>query len=191
MRNFWSNKDIIRRLKDLLYEIIYIFSNYIVNNIPIWFIRKIFYRLLGMKLGKGSRVLMKTIIVCPWRISIGDNTIINEKCYLDGRGRIEIGSNVTIAIYSKLITGYHDIHSDSFVYQEDRIIIEDNVAVFANAVILAGVRLKHGCVIVAGAMIKRGEYEKLGVYAGNPCKLIGKRETRAEYVQDGYRPLFR
>lgn len=191
MWKFRSNKSIIRKLKDLIYELIYIFSNYIVNNIPIWFIRKIFYRLLGMKLGKGSRVLMKVIVVCPWRISVGDNTIINEKCYLDGRGRIEIGSNVTIAIYSKLITGYHDIHSDNFDYKEDQIIIEDNVAIFANTVVLAGVYLKYGCVIAANALVKRGEYENLGVYAGNPCKLIRKRETRAEYVQDGYRPLFR
>ena len=81
---------------------------------------------------------MKTVIICPWKIEIGNNSYINEYCFLDGRGGLKIGSNVTVAIYSKLITGYHDINDSSFVYKKKEIVIGDNCVVFAGCIVLGG-----------------------------------------------------
>ena len=74
----------IRIFKNFLSEVIYIFTNYIVSNIPIWYVRRFFYRIMGMKIGANSRILMKTVVVSPWKIKIGNNSIINEYCHLDG-----------------------------------------------------------------------------------------------------------
>ena len=178
-------------LKKIIDELIYIFLNYFVCNIPIWFIRKFFYKSLGMKIGKGSRILMKTIIVHPWKIVIGENTYINEKCFLDGRGKLNIGSNVSIAIYSKIITAYHDINDNDFIYREEPINISDNVVIFANSIILAGVQLQRGCVISADSLVNRGTYVERGIYAGNSAKYIGIRKTDANYVLDKWHPWFR
>ena len=41
-----------KKLKILLCDADYIFLNYIIANIPCWHIRKVFYCLHGMKLGK-------------------------------------------------------------------------------------------------------------------------------------------
>lgn len=67
-------------------NLIYIFVNYFVNYIPVWTIRKLIYRCVGMKIGKGTRINMRCVILAPWKIRIGENTMINEYTLLDGRG---------------------------------------------------------------------------------------------------------
>lgn len=164
----------------------YIFLNCIVCNIPIWIIRKVIYELLGMKIGQGSRILMKCRVYDPAGISIGEHTYVNECCYLDGRGGISIGSNVTIATYAKLITGSHYIDDDTFGYRDDSIIIEDNAAVFSAAVILGGAVIRKGCIISAMSLVRKGEYDACGIYGGNPIAFIRERRSQANYLQSGY-----
>lgn len=84
-------------MKNFVLDFIYIILNYVVCYIPCWHIRKLCYQLAGMKIGKGSRILMGTIIIKPWKIKIGKNSIINERCHLDARGGITIHDNVSIA----------------------------------------------------------------------------------------------
>ncbi len=74
------------RLKVLVYDFVYIFINYFVAGIPCWSIRKMLYKLFGMKIGKGSRINMKCFVIEPWNVKIGENSIINEVCLIDGRG---------------------------------------------------------------------------------------------------------
>ena len=176
----------MRLLKKSILEIEYIFLNCIVCNIPFWAIRKICYKLLGMKIGKGSRIFMSCRVYHPAGISLGDYTFVNECCYLDGRGGISIGSNVTIATYTKLITGSHYIDDDTFGYRDDSIIIEDNAAVFSGSVVLGGATIRKGCVISAMSLVRKGDYKKLGIYGGNPIIYIRDRRSQADYKQSGY-----
>ena len=133
---------------------------------------------------------MNSIIVNPWKIKIGDNTIINEYCFLDGRGKLNIGSNVSVAIYSKIITASHDINSNNFAYIEEEVIIEDNVAIFADSIILPGTIIKSGNVIAAGSVVKKGTYSDVGIYAGNPAKYIKERNI-TNYTITPWKPWFR
>lgn len=170
-------------LTEIKSEIAFIFLNYFICYIPIWIVIKFLYRLFGLKIGKGSRILMGTKLNYPKYIDIGENTIINEWCYLDGRGGISIGSNVTIANYTKLITGYHKIDDDQFSYIDAPIRIGDNVAVFADSLVLAGAIIDDGCIFSAKSLVRKGTYEKNGVYAGNPAKLIRYRMSSCTYKQ--------
>lgn len=171
-------------------DIVFCFNNYFINCIPFWPVRRFFYCLQGMKIGKKSRILMKTHIVAPQNIIIGDNTYVNEYCLLDGRGGITIGDNVTIALHSKLITGGHDI-DDDFSYKEDRIYIGNHVAIFSACVILSGALIEEGCVFSAGAIVRKGKYRKNGLYAGNPAKYIRERKSKLNYEQNFWHPIFR
>lgn len=147
---------------------------------------------MGMRIGKHARILMKTRVVSPWKIIVGDNTVINENVFLDGRGGIEIGSNTTIAIYTRLITGYHDIDDGSFSYKKSNIMVGDNVAIFANCTVLPGAKLNKGCIISAGSVVKRGEYIEDGVYGGNPIVYIRRRNIESnKIVIEPWLPLFR
>lgn len=154
----------------------YFFCNYIIANIPIWHVRKALYKLCGMKIGARSRIMMKTIVTHPWNISIGTNTIVNEYCYLDGRGGLTIGDNVSISLRSMLITGTHDQASRSFKYYVEPIIIGDNVWVAASAIVLNGCILQDKCLIGAGAVVMpRTECKGNSIYGGVPAKRIKER----------------
>lgn len=111
----------------------YLFLNYFVTNIPVWTIRKLFYRMFGMKIGKHARIMMKTIVQQPRNITIGENAIINEYCFLDGRGGLEIGKNASISIYTIILTGSHDKNSTEFAYRTGKVIIKNNVWIGARA----------------------------------------------------------
>ncbi len=125
-------------IRKLLGELKYVFLNCVVSNLPFWSFRKFFYVLFGMRIGKGSKILMQTRIYAPEKIMIAENTWIHENCYIDGRGGINIGSNVTIATYAKLVTGSHNIDSNWFEYAELPIEIGNNVAIFTDCVVLGG-----------------------------------------------------
>lgn len=172
-------------------ELKYLLVNHIICNIPIWVIRKWLYRLCGMQIGKGSRILLKTRVYCPKRIIIGDYTIVNEYCYLDGRGGLRIGSNTTIAVYTKIISAGHNIDSNSFEYTDAPIEIGDNVAIFADSIVLGGAHINKGAVFYGRSVIPKGEYVENGVYAGNPAKYIRRRKSESDYTQNEWAPVFR
>lgn len=75
-------------IKEIIYGAVHLFLNYFVAYLPSWWIRKIFYRLAGMKIGKGSRINQRVYVFSPWKISIGKNTMINSFAILDGRGGV-------------------------------------------------------------------------------------------------------
>ena len=104
-------------LRGIWFGLEYILLNHFVCHIPSWSIRKFFFVLFGIKIGKHSRIGMDTTIVCPKKIKIGYNTIINEKCHLDGRGKLEIGNNTSISFGTVIITATHQL--SDFAYREE------------------------------------------------------------------------
>lgn len=178
-------------IKREILELQFLFVNYLVSNIPIWIIRKFLYICCGLKIGKKSRIMMKAKIYSPHKVKIGNRTVINEFCYIDGRGGIIIGDDVTIATYAKLITGSHDIDSRDFCYQSKPIIIENNSAVFSDSLVLGGAVLHEGCVISAKSLVRAGDYENNGIFAGNPAKFIRYRKCEARYEQEPIALIFR
>lgn len=181
-----------KMLNNLLQGSVYCLCNYVVSYIPFWNVRKLAYRMLGMKIGKGSRILMRVVVISPSRIILGERVIINEYCYLDGRGGIEIGNDSSISVYSYINTGQHLINSQDFEYLTQKVTIADHVWICAKVNILGGSNLLSGCVICAGSTVKKGNYEKLGIYSGIPASKIGEREEEAiNYRLSEWKPFFR
>ncbi|MCA9368957.1 hypothetical protein KC721_01540, partial [Candidatus Woesebacteria bacterium] len=83
---------ILNRLNTIYLEAVTGFLWWCVGFIPSHMIRKFFYRLFGMKIGKGGAIHMMARIYDPRHISIGDDTIIGEKATLDGRKQL-VNSN--------------------------------------------------------------------------------------------------
>ncbi len=107
-------------IKEVAYDFLYVIINYIIGYIPFWFIRKLLYKVCGMKVGKGSRINMRCHIFDPWGITIGENSIINEYCLLDGRGGLYIGDNCSISMYSIIYTASHKLIVMSFNIMKKR-----------------------------------------------------------------------
>lgn len=175
-----------RRLKD---DAKYILLNMVVMRFPAWTVRRFFLRKMGMKIGNGSRIGINCVVVNPSGIVIGERTIVNEFCHLDGRGGLYIGDNCSISVYAKIITATHMVNSKKFDYAADKTIIESNVWLGCQAIILNESYIERGSVIGAGCVFK-GRTESNGVYVGNPARLIKRRDEMMDYTIN-YNPYFR
>lgn len=127
----------------------------------------------------GENVLFETgVRITHWdQIEIGDNSAIFETCYLDGKGGIKIGDNVSIAHQVSLISFDFDLDvadkSTPLKYLPHRlkpIVIGDDTLVFSGSRILAGACLAPRTIVAANSVVREGQYEP-GVYAGAPAKL--------------------
>jgi acetyltransferase-like isoleucine patch superfamily enzyme len=134
----------------------------------------------------GDNVLLETgVRITHWdQIEFGENSAIFENCYLDGKGGIKIGDNVSIAHHVSLISFDFDIDETDFntplKYSSHRlkpIVIGDDTLVFSGSRILAGAHLAPRTIIAANSVVKEGDYEP-GVYAGAPAKF--KRNLQAQ-----------
>lgn len=111
----------------------------------------------------------------PWKISVGSDSSIGEYSWIQAQAEVDIGKNVCIGEYCKIITGDHDICSLNFDLKEASIRIRDNCWVATGAMILSGVTVGEGAVVAAGAVVTK-DVEPWTVVGGNPAKFIKKRE---------------
>ncbi len=154
------------------------FEVFIVNLIghfPSHHLRRAFYRLAGMKIGRGSSIHTRAIFYNPSGISIGKDTIIGEGATLDGRDVLKIGDHVDIASEVMIYNGEHDVNDENFKAVFSPVIIEDYVFIGPRSIILPGVTLGKGSVIGAGAVVTKDVKPK-EVVGGVPAKVIGERK---------------
>ncbi|WP_339725374.1 acyltransferase [Maribacter stanieri] len=154
--------------------------NKIINKIPFYTLRHFYYRyVVKIELGKGSSIHLDTSIN-RFNIKIGNKSVINRNCYLDGRGGLTIGDNVSISPEVHLITATHDAQSKSFEYSIKPIFIEDYVWVGTRATILPGVTLAKGCVVATGSVVTK-DVAPFTIVGGVPAKKIGERNKDLDY----------
>lgn len=154
--------------------------NHIVSHIPFMKFRLLCYSLYGMKIEKGSVINMNQFFFDINKIKIGFNSHINQSCFLDGRGGIEIGNNTSISHYVKIVTGSHDIQSSNFLGIEKNVHIGDYVWIGIGAIILPGVTIGTGAVVCAGAVVTK-DVEPYTIVGGVPAKKIGERQKELNY----------
>jgi acetyltransferase-like isoleucine patch superfamily enzyme len=162
--------------------------NIIVTYIPSHFIRQNFLRLLGATIGKGSTIMRGTTVFDAEFLTIGNDTTIGFRCFLDSRAGIWIGDNVTIASDTHILGGGHDINHPDFTINPIPTVIEDYVWIASRAMVLPS-HIHRGAVVAAHALVNKdvGELEVVG---GVPAKLIAKRNPDALGYSGHYRPLF-
>ncbi|MEI2401379.1 acyltransferase [Niallia taxi] len=157
-------------------------ANHIINKIPSYNIRHFLYRnFFKMKLGKQSNIQMGLKVYSPWKITIKDNTVINNSVVIDGRGSIEIGSNVNISPYVQIYTAEHEVNSPFFDYSSDKVIINDYAWVSTRSIVLPGVNIGEGAVITAGAVVTK-DVPPYHIVGGVPAKKIGERSKDLQYT---------
>jgi len=140
-------------------------------------VRRFFYRLEGMKIGKGSTLHMRVRFYNPSKIKIGDDSIIGEGTVLDGRDRLVIGNHVAIASDVAIYNCEHDINDSNFKAVCASVVIEDYVFIGPRAIVLPGVKIKQGAIVAAGAVVTK-DVEKDSIVGGVPAKQIGTRNIK-------------
>lgn len=174
-------------LDRLRYDWQYIWLNRIVNQIPSWKVRRFFYIRCGMKISTNARIGIGTIILEPAKISVGERSVINEQCLLDGRGGLYIGQDTSISMNAKILSASHK--EDSFRYIARKTIIGNHVWIGTNALILDGSKIENFVIVGAGAVMK-GKTEMGDVLIGNPARVVRKRRKVVDYHLM-HKPYFR
>lgn len=169
-------KKIIRRIKTILLEII-VFKLHCVGYVPSHHFRRLFYRIFGIKIGRGSTIHMGLKLYNPFNIEIGEDSIIGEDTVLDGRDKLTIGNHVDIASEVMIYNAKHDVKDPSFKAIRAPVKIEDYVFIGPRAIILPGVTIKKGAVVGAGAVVTKDVEEGL-IVGGVPARQIGVRDVK-------------
>lgn len=160
-----------------------------IGHIPLHFVRHLFYRLAGIRIGRGSTIHMWANFFQPRNIEIGEDTIIGNSAFLDGRAPLIIGNHVDIASEVMIYNSEHDINSDDFHATEDAVEIGDYVFIGPRAIILPGIKIGRGAVVGAGAVVT-SDVPEFTVVGGVPAKVIGQRKLKNPRYHLGRARLF-
>ena len=162
----------------------------LVGLLPSHLVRRFFYRIYGLRIGKGSAIHMNAVLYFPPNISIGNDTIIGEKVVLDGRDKLIIGNHVDIASEVMIYNAEHDINDENFKAVNAPVTIEDYVFIGPRVIILPGVTIKKGAVVAAGAVVTK-DVDEFKIVGGVPAKEIGERQNKNPNYKLGRAAWFR
>ena len=148
-----------------------------VGHVPLHSFRNFVYSRAGVKIGQGSTIHMWTSFFQPKNIILGEDTIVGDHAFLDGRALLKIGSHVDIAAEVMIYNSEHDLDSPDFKAREEPVEIGDYVFIGPRAIILPGVKIGKGAVVGAGAVVTR-DVESFSIVGGVPAKEIGVRKNK-------------
>lgn len=160
-----------------------------VGYLPCHCCRKFFYRLSGIKIGNGSAIHMWANFFQPKNIEIGEDSIIGDHCFLDGRASIKIGSHTDITSQVLIYNSKHDINDPEFKAIESPVEIGDYVFIGPRAIIMPGIKIGKGAVVAAGAIVTK-DIAPFKIVAGVPAKEIGERKLKDLHYRLGRARLF-
>ena len=146
---------------------------FICKRFRVWLLR-----VFGMK-DKGSVCFYPSVKVwAPWNLELGSFVAIDDQVNLYSATKISIGTKVAISREAFICPASHDIAKPNRPLVTMPITIGDGVWIGARAIVLPGVTIGEGAVVGAGSVVTKN-VAPWAVVAGNPAKVIGKRELRA------------
>lgn len=130
------------------------------------------------EVGAGLQVIGRNILIeSPDKLCIGKNFKINSDVFINARGGVDIGNNVTLSIGCKILSTGYDLdkwkEESIRVHQNEKVIIGDNVWICANAIVCPGVQISGNHVVVAaGAVVTKDIVYDNCIVGGNPAHII-------------------
>ena len=181
----WKQRGRVRELITLTAETCY---NAVVCHVPLRWLRMLWLRAMGARLGSGSAVFWGTTVFNPRGLVLGERTVVSFRCVLDARGGLRIGDDVCFASDVQVITGGHDVDDPGFAAFFAPVEIGDRAWIASRATVLAGVTIGEGAVVAACSLVDRdvAAYEIVG---GVPVRHLRDR-AREQTYQIGTHPRF-
>jgi maltose O-acetyltransferase len=187
-----SDKEASQKILNRLYNCVMDFELMVlrwVSHVPFHSFRKLIYWFAGMKIGKGSVIHMWANFFDPSGIVIGEDTIIGDHAFLDGRAPLTIGNHTDIASSVMIYNSEHDLEKEDFGAKLEPVEIGDYVFIGPRAIILPGVKIGKGAVVAAGAVVTK-DVPDFTIVGGVPAKEIGERKNRDLHYKLGRARLF-
>lgn len=192
MGNELSSQEVFKKVVVRLYSYVLDFDLMLltcIGNFPSHLVRLFFYKLAGMKIGAGSRIHMWARFYDPSGITIGEDTIIGDHAFLDGRASLTIGSHVNIASQIMVYNSQHDIDVEDFHHVDGPVTIEDYAFIGPRVIILPNVTIGRGAVVGAGAVVTKN-VDPFAVVGGVPAQFIRERNVKDPRYKLGRARLF-
>ena len=162
------------------------FLNVILSKFPSHRFRISLLRLNGARIGKQVAIQRACTYWNPKGISIGNGSVVGFNVNLDGRKKLIIGENVTIATDVMIWSLHHDYNDMNFKAVGESVEICDYAWICSRAIILPGVKIGKGAVVAAGAVVVK-DVEPYTVVGGVPAKKIAERNRNLDYVPGKYK----
>ena len=162
---------------------------HLVGFVPIHWLRKMVYRMGGMKIGAGSTIHTGARFYDSRNVVVGRDSIVGEGAVLDGRQPLVIGDHVDIASEVMIYNCQHDINDVDFCAVSAPVTIEDYVFIGPRVIILPGVTIGEGAVIAAGAVVTK-DVKPFEIVGGGPAEKIGERKNKNLHYRLGRARLF-
>jgi putative colanic acid biosynthesis acetyltransferase WcaF len=140
--------------------------------------RRFLLNLFGAKLARGARVYGSARIFYPPNLEMGTGAVLgwNVLCY--SMDRIVLDDFAEVAQFAQLVTGTHDVDSDTFQLVTRPIRVGRHAWIAAGAFVGPGVTVGEGAVLGARGVAFR-DLDPWTVYAGNPARPIKQRRKFA------------
>lgn len=161
----------------------------IAGLIPIYSIRWLVYLAVGVKIPYSSHIHMGAQFFYPKGVEIGNDTVVGQGAFLDGRGKLKIGNHVDIASEVMIYNSEHDINAEDFRAIDAEVEIGDYVFIGPRVIILPGVKVGKGAIVAAGAVVTK-DVPELAIVGGIPAKIIGERNLKNLHYKLGRARLF-
>jgi acetyltransferase-like isoleucine patch superfamily enzyme len=190
-------------MSEILHKAVFIFRTRYFSRQTSFF-RKKWLLLLGMKIGKGTKIPF-VYVTWPHQVSIGKNCLLEHQIYFKFDGiwkkgpaikignnafignncefniqqKISIGNDCLIASGCRFIDHDHGISIGELMRvqpcKEDAIYIGNNVWLGCNVIILKGIKIGDGAIVAAGAVVTKS-IPSNEIWGGVPAKKIGYRK---------------
>lgn len=162
--------------------------NHFIGRVPSRRLRSMYLSAWLGSLGDGSGVQSCCRFLYGRNVYIGERSVINFGCLLDGRGyRIEIGHDTSIGPEATLLTLGHEPNSPDFGNRGGPVKIGPRAWIAYRAIILPGVSIGEGAVVAAGSVVSK-DVPPYTIVAGNPARVIGERKRNLTYILN-HRPF--
>ncbi|WP_315771574.1 acyltransferase [Rhodococcoides kroppenstedtii] len=161
--------------------------NFLITRIPSHTVRQVWLRLCGASIGQGSSIMMRSTVLGPHRLVIGDNVSIGSSVLLDARGGLLVEDDVVIASDVHVVTGDHDADSPDFAIRLSPVSIGHHAWIASRATVLRDVAIGVGAVVGAASLV-RHDVNDMDIVAGVPARVVGRRSSTLDY-HPTFRPL--
>jgi len=128
----------------------------------------------GAKIGRHVNLRPGINIHFPWKLRLGDNVWIGDRCTILNLEPVTMQSNSALAHEVYLAAAGHDITSPTFSYANKPITICSGAWIGTRAYIGPGVTVNEHAVVAAGSVVTK-DVEAWQVVGGVPAKRISTR----------------
>jgi putative colanic acid biosynthesis acetyltransferase WcaF len=140
-------------------------------------VKRAVLRLFGADVGTNVIIKPGVHVKYPWRLRIGDNCWLGERCWIDNMEDVTLGDNVVVSQGAYLCTGNHDWSDPGMGLTPQPIVVDDGAWIGAFARVAPGRRIGRESILVIGA-VSLTDTQPGGIYAGNPAELVRRRTIR-------------